>query len=565
MNTGKDWENTRLHYLAICLFFFALVITCGTLIHVIFGAITNYDSLTAHMARVMYYRQFGKIGYYGANYWAQDMHPYVLPFIQLFLIKVTNWENSAILVQWFSLLITCVFSGLSCFRIAGNKYSGIICGLLIFFFVNAVIQSTTTQNDLVLTAVLAVQLFICVSQISLSKKYLFLYFFLLLGLGVKQTFILYQVPILLTLAWRMNFKIKSLFFQIPFFRLFIITIIISPIFLFHMIDSYRNIGSPFGFKDVLDSHSFVGLDFLFITKAGTRNLIRYLFDFFTMDGLNAYPSISSYFLKINNFFKWHFAQMIMPITGNLEKGSEIRVGFFYLKRFSMQDSSSFWGPVGPLLIFPSFLISIISDIRKKKLMPAGLMGVCILSIFLTQSYSSFYDMWRGRYFNEAIPFASCLATLVIQKYFSIVYFRFWIISSLILSGFACFGSVFLRSNCSILKMENSISLFHASREEIMTSKNIELMNTIRFLSYLPANVDSFGLYTSANMPEYILFDFAGKRKFFPLNSHAGISPWKNIMTDAILFTDDVIRPSEKDHFISSFGVNGEKLYYRKTK
>jgi hypothetical protein len=562
-NEVENPDNRGLKNLVLILAAFAVLIISGTLLHVFFGAITNYDSLTAHMARVMYYRQFGKVGYFGANYWAQDMHPYVLPFLQLTLIKLTNWENSAIFIQWFSLILTSIFSGLACYKISGNKFSAAIASLLTFFFVNAVVQATTTQNDLVLTAIISIQLYVSVSGISKSRKFLFLWFLFLLGLGVKQTFILYQLPILFSFLWHEKFDFKSLFLHIPVFRLFFLTILVGPLFLFHMIDCYRNIGSPFGFKDVLDSHSFLSSDFLFIIKAGSRNFIRYLFDFFTLDGLNAYPSISTYLLKIVNFFKWNVACIIKPLTGDLEKGSEIRVGFFYLKSFSVEDSSSFWGPLGPLLVFPFFLFSIISDFRKNQLESISIMGLCILFIFFTQSYSSLYDMWRGRYFNEAIPFASCLTAIFIQNNFANIYIRSWTIFGLILAGLGSFGAIYFRKNNAIITRKESTSLFSSSREDIMTGNNDELKRAIHFMTCLPSDVDSLGLFTSENMPEYILFDFQGKRKLFPMNSHGGKSPWKNLKVDAILFTDNIFKPSGGDRYISVFGVNGEKLYYRK--
>lgn len=556
-------QNSELKNLIVALLLFSMCIVLGTFLLATFGAITNYDSLTAHMARVMYYRQFGKIGYYGANYWAQDIHPYVLPFVHLMLLKISGWENSVNFVQWFSILITSAFSSLAIRNITDNRAISIITGCLSFFFVNTVIQASTTQNDLVLTALVAIQLWITTSGFSLKRKYIFLWLFFLLGLGIKQTFVLYQLPVLIVLVWNEQFQWKNLFQAVPAVTGFLLTLIAGPVFLYHMIDNYLNLGNPFGFRDVMESHSFWGRDWLFILKAGTRNLCRYGFDFFTLDGLNTYPFLSQMFLKANNFIKWNLAQLLKPLTGNLEVGNEIRVGFFYLKSFSIQDSSSFWGPIGPFLIFPSLLIATISFFRFRKLEPDFIFSICILVVFIFQAFSSNYDMWRGRYFNEAVPFASCLGGIIIHRFYLKKYAKIWILTALLFSGLASFGAVFFRHDATIIWSKKPLSVFSSSREELMTGKNPELIHAIEFVRALPADVDSIGLFTTENMPEYLLFDIEGNRKFFPMNSYGRPSPWKNTKVDAILFTDNVHTPKQGDMLISTFGINNEKIYFRR--
>ena len=127
---GSKWLTTRT--LLWVLSGFALVILFGNLLLILWGSITNYDSLTCHLARVKYYIQFGKVGYYGANYWAQDIHPTNLTYIHIIIFKLFNgWENAFLLVQYISFLLIVYFTYQISIRVFNSKELAAINSLLI--------------------------------------------------------------------------------------------------------------------------------------------------------------------------------------------------------------------------------------------------------------------------------------------------------------------------------------------------------------------------------------------------------------------------------------------------
>lgn len=542
---------------------FALLILFGNLLLILWGSITNYDSLTCHLARVKYYLQFGKVGYFGANYWAQDIHPTNLTYIHILFYKLfSGWENAFLLVQYLSFLLISWFTYQISIRIFNSKELAGLSALLLFLFVNPVVQSATSQNDLFLTLILTFQIYVTVSRWSFTKKLYWLTGLLFFGMGVKQTFILYQ-PVVVVFFLYFNRNLKEGFYKTSVLKYVLFVVIFFPLLLSYLISNYVNLGNVNGFPDVISHHSFSEKSLVFILKAGFRNLFRYFFDFITLDGLNGYPGIADYIQRLNDFVKSQLYQVVRLFLGDLEKGPEIRLGFFYLKRLSMEDSSSFWGPIGPLLVLPAGFYSLLRFFRHGKDNKVIPIILSMILVVLAQSFSSYYDMWRGRYFNEIAPFACLITGHFIYMNWGQRVPKIYIAVGLFLSMMATFGAVYLRHDRTILFHRNPISIFESSRNELITEKNKDFIHIIDFISALPPNADSIGLYTTENMPEYLLFDRKTPRAFFPLNSYQRPSPWKHLRMDAFLFTENILSPKPTDLRLGAFGVSGGvSLYYR---
>jgi hypothetical protein len=545
----------------VLLFWFACIVLLGNLLLVLFGSITNYDSLTCHLARVKYYLQFGKVWYYGANYWAQDIHPTNLTYIHIIFYSLTgHWENSFLLVQYFSLVLISFFLYKIALAVYRSKPIARLSALLVFLFVNPVVQSATSQNDLFLTLLFSIQIYFCVGNHSRIQKAIFLFAVCLFGLGVKQTFVLYQPGILLIYYFfnRKSAGVES----IPNRLIMYIPLLVSPLFLSYMVSNYINLGSINGFDDVMKHHSFLDKGIVFVLKSGTRNLLRYFFDFITLDGLNSYPPLSFFVAKVNNFFKFNINHVLSFFVDNLEKGPEIRLGFFCLKPLSVEDSSSFWGPIGPLLVLPSMGYFFFKSIRARSFSKETIFAIALVVCVLAQAYSSYYDMWRGRYFNELVPLACLILGPFVAIHFNSNKTKYYITSILILSALATFGATYLRRDRTILFNKLAHSIFTSSRDELITQGNTDFLRIMHYLDGLNPKCDSIGVYTTENMPEYLFFRKEENRKFFPLNSHQMKSPWLGYRMDAILFTNIVLKPESEDVQLGVFGVNGEILYYR---
>lgn len=111
----------------------------------------NGDSMTYHMSRVMHWIQNGSVRHYPTNVIRQlDMSPWA-EFAILHLQLLSQGEHLANLVQWFS-MVGCVV-GVSLIArhfsasLAGQALSGLVAATIPM----AILQASSTQNDLVVS------------------------------------------------------------------------------------------------------------------------------------------------------------------------------------------------------------------------------------------------------------------------------------------------------------------------------------------------------------------------------------------------------------------------------
>jgi len=124
-----------------------LIFVSGTLTVALFCPPNNWDSMTYHMARVMYWIQGGSINYFPTNYPPQVYHP---PLGELIITQfqiLSGEDYFANLVQWFSMILSLLAASLIA-KIFGAGRRGQLFSMLIAVTIPmGILQSSTTQND----------------------------------------------------------------------------------------------------------------------------------------------------------------------------------------------------------------------------------------------------------------------------------------------------------------------------------------------------------------------------------------------------------------------------------
>ena len=231
----------------------------------------NHDSMAGHLARVAYYLQMGSYEFYHANFWAQVVHPRNSTSLFLYSYLVTGNENLTQIVQYISYWITIIsVYGISAKAGMNRKkslFSALISGLLI----SVLMQATTTQNDLLLTALIGVIVFYFFSFKKTGKKqYLLLASIAItISLGVKASILLALVPVTLIAFWSFNRKEDTLKAKIHYGFYTVFVFLISAI-LFTLPSGYlfniQKFGHPLGPGMVRDSHTFESESTVYILK-----------------------------------------------------------------------------------------------------------------------------------------------------------------------------------------------------------------------------------------------------------------------------------------------------------
>ncbi len=144
---GKKKSNTKaLYFVCLIVVFIASTIT---LIIALKSPPNNFDSMTYHMARIPHWIQNQNIRYYPTAIARQNYSTPLAEFSILHLQLLSKSDYYANLVQWFSFIISILTTSLIAKELKIGPRGQWITAALTAALPMAILQSTSTQNDLV--------------------------------------------------------------------------------------------------------------------------------------------------------------------------------------------------------------------------------------------------------------------------------------------------------------------------------------------------------------------------------------------------------------------------------
>ncbi len=117
-------------------------------INAILAAPNNWDSMTYHLPRVMHWMQNHSVEHYPTSILRQLYQPPGAEFLILQFQILSQGDRFANLIQWFSLLGSVITVSLIALLLGAGKGGQILAGLLVLTIPMAILQGTSTQNDL---------------------------------------------------------------------------------------------------------------------------------------------------------------------------------------------------------------------------------------------------------------------------------------------------------------------------------------------------------------------------------------------------------------------------------
>jgi len=131
------------------LFFTIFLVLVITGVTAIVAAPNNWDSMTYHLPRVMHWIQNQSVAHYPTHILRQLYQPPGSEFLILhFQILVGN-DRFVNMVQWFSLLGSIITVSLIAAELGASRLGQILSGFITAVIPMAVLQSSSTQNDLI--------------------------------------------------------------------------------------------------------------------------------------------------------------------------------------------------------------------------------------------------------------------------------------------------------------------------------------------------------------------------------------------------------------------------------
>lgn len=563
----------------------------------------EWDSMTGHLNRLLYYLQNNTMAHFGGTNWNIDTYPKSICTIQIYnYLMAGKGEN------WFKVIhhTAYLIVGLGAFGIArnlSNNFSaGVFCALVMWLLPNVLMQSVTTETDIVLASYLTCLVyFLFTYREKLWRRYLYLAGITFgIALGHKITFAFSFPPLFFIIFytvfyeenWRKVLDIKNPSFSpqkqyvkitsnITIFWLILARFkhlfagLLIGICLFTLPTGYLTnlkvyhhpIGPPTALKHQSIERAGTKKNLI---KQGSRNVIRYTMDMINLDG----------------FRNWKFGEQVndvmkIPLV-NLEKNTNLKleettdftiIPFTYHKRFEFFNANPSLGIFGFALILPLIFLVLIGIIRPGK--AYYILAIAFVLHFLALSYTAAYDPWKGRYMIStavyAVPFLSLLFTnstssLSSSKYSLIKIYAGFVVFVGIISAIL---AVYLNERCLPLAAMGHSSAFDTERVAFQTWARPDITKAYqKFNKIVPQNA-TVALGTINDDYEYPLWGNKLTRHLIPINPfEKGVQPIPK-EADFLFFDKSVIKPQKGDIRLGTdttrtdLIVKGEDYYLRK--
>ncbi len=460
----------------------ALSVNLALALEIIFTTPHNLDVLSYHLARVAYYIQHGNLNTFNANYWAQEQLPKNSSILLLYtyLISGRN-ENMTQAVQYISYWVSILSIYGICRNLKIGKAGCLFSALSFAIMIEMLMEAITAQNDMILAAYTGciVYFLISIRNDYRYRHYIYIGICTGIAIGVKSSFFL-TIPSLTLIAITtiVNYREKMVSIK----RLILLFCsIISFTLLFALPSGYyensQKYGHPLGEKKIREVHSFAGKSISEILDYGTKNLLRYSIDFISLDGMPsaAFPEI----IEINHFIRNIPGYLLDYCDIDLDSPKElVRTWFKYHKPPLSHEDFSYWGILGFGLILPYLLVSLFNRSRVKT--EIRILAISFVVFLMSQSYSSPYDFWRGRYFIAAgifaIPLIGYLFSEINKKKYLI---RSYLIIVIVLASISAVSGILFRNSNQIIPDKNQ--MLHAEMIQEGFSKQLPVNKKSIFL------------------------------------------------------------------------------------
>lgn len=269
------------------------------------------------------------------------------------------------------------------------------------------------------------------------------------------------------------------------------------------IENWQIYGHPVGPEYVRRLHAFEGESFGSVARYGTRNFVRFGFEFLSLDGLPPYGDI---YTVQQSLRRWPRAATLR-LGLNLETPAATRAPFDYDKRPTAHEDGSYWGIFGFALLGPAALLALLVVLRPpaaRALAAAGLL------FWMAQAFSGPYDPWRGRYFIVAGVFVAPLAAdLVTRRLPGLL--KVYLVVVVLLGCLSALSAVLGRAN-SVPE-----EVYGMDRAGQLTRNRRNYTEPVRRFETAVPPTATVAVYLGEDMFEYPLFGEGLTRRLLPVN------------------------------------------------
>lgn len=559
------------------------LLSVTNLILVLFTPPNEWDSMTGHLNRAIRYIQHGTMEHFGGSNWNMDTYPKSITTIQIYSYLLSGKIESALkLIHYASYWITLVSVFGIAQRIGKNLSASFFCVLGLSLFLGLLLQSISTETDIVLTAYLSCLLYFLFAFFDTkANKYLYLAGMTFgIALGHKITFVL-LLPSVLVIMYYTVFQSISFRMLIDRFLRLSIAIILA-VLVYTLPTGYvKNMqlyGHPIGPPTARHHQSVERAGpFVNLLKQGSRNVMRYSFDFFNLDGIRNVPWGDS----LNQIIRKPIIRLEDKFHLRLEEEQNYTiVPFSFTTRFEYFNVLPYWGVFGFALILPFVLLTLRGLIKSRV---HWFLALAILLHFLTIAYSAPYDPFKGRYFIETGVFGALFFMLLFyQPNLSILtptrsLWRSYVAFVVLLACLSAIMGVFLNRRNLPLAIYGLESAVKMDRMAYQTLARPDITKAYQHFDSLVPQYATVALGTTNSDFEYPLYGRKLTRQLLSINPfEKGLQPIP-AQADYLFYAKRVINDTSRikslpndirlgsDTTMTNLIEKGEDYYLRKLK
>lgn len=388
----------------------------------------EWDSMTGHLVKCAYYLQNGNMNRLQGTTWTVDFYPNSLPTLQIFGYHIFG-EHGFKVIHYLSYWIFAFSSyGIAKQIIAPLKKGEISIAPFCVFFISALlptalVQATTTETDIVLTAYLGSLTYFMFSFKQKPNKLNISLIALMTAawIGHKVTFLLIA-PAALIVALHTVLLKKEFYKNI---KLFIVTFVFG-VCIYVLPTGYIgnvkevgkfSLGSFSAPPMVMQWHGVEHFSGKEKVKNLALNIGRYTSEFLNFDGLRSWKVGQ----ELNNSFRVLPNKVFNKL--NLEGDHFTVVSYFSFEhpiRFYLERP--YWGLIGFGIVWPIMIFLIIRFLFNYKKTTSTEKSLFILILaaslhFLSLCYSAPYDPIKARYFLNMAVWCMPLLSVIVTAFF----------------------------------------------------------------------------------------------------------------------------------------------------
>ena len=469
----------------------------------------NVDSVSTHMSRIIYWLHHGDYFPWDTIKNWQIIYPVNAQLQSYWSVLFTRSDHFVGFGQYFAALFSALAITGIC-RINGlSKKQSSIAGFIFLTLPAIVLQSSTTQNDLIITALFIISIYYFFYGMQEKKLSSFTLSGICIGLavGTKQTMLFLLIPYVLLyfLAWLVFKKVtfKQLF-HLGWVSILTFLLIGSQIF----ISNFINFGHPLGSPETVQSQSLNILRSGDAASITITNTSRFLYQMADLSGLP--DPLWGYGIKFKALIsKPVFNALHLEVES--DKGVYPGYEFAFDQREDLQEDFAWYGPLGFIILLPFFLYALINGIRRKNLYHLTGALFFIIFLFLIVFFRSGWDPYQGRYFMPVVALLTpIMGTLLNDKLFSKI--TMWLFTAIAIS--TLISSIFLNPAKPIT---GGRAVWHLDRIELLNYQNTYLIESMEAIEpRIPLNTNVGLASTHYYFIDYPFFGKDFSRNLIPL-------------------------------------------------